>query len=67
MILENKEKLMPLHENRSLVRLTIFLSKAERRAFKEYAARTDQSMNSIVVDHIRSLIREPKTIEKEVE
>jgi hypothetical protein len=49
---------MPLQENRSLVRLTIFLSRSERRAFKEYAARIDQSMNSIVVDHIRSLIRE---------
>lgn len=51
---------MPLHENRSLVRLTIFLPREDRKAFKEYAARSDRSMNAILVEHIRSLINAEK-------
>lgn len=57
---ENRREIMPLHENRSLVRLTIFLPREDRKAFKEYAARVDQSMNAILVEYIRSLLRERK-------
>lgn len=52
------EETMPLNQNKELVVIRIFLPAELRRRLKEYAARNDTTMNSLVVKLIKKLLDE---------